>query len=236
MKELETMRIAKLVCFLLLFKKVAYQEWPRVPAVGGDWGPAAQHTLAAGAEGLSLSLYPPPPPPRLAPHTRTGVDRDRSLQCSQDSGACGRLETPSCSRWGGERGAGKAASSRESERPSPPPGLWPPWVSAMSALWPAAPRVVDPGLREAMLARLGVTRGQWRNPEMENFSTRTYGTSGLDNRPLFGETSAKDRIINLVVGSLTSLLILVTLIGAFVFPQLPPKPLNIFFCRLHLFE
>ncbi|XP_007118211.1 transmembrane protein 243 isoform X2 [Physeter macrocephalus] len=64
---------------------------------------------------------------------------------------------------------------------------------------------------------------------MENFSTRTYGTSGLDNRPLFGETSAKDRIINLVVGSLTSLLILVTLISAFVFPQLPPKPLNIFF-------
>ncbi|KAJ1062284.1 hypothetical protein K5549_012765 [Capra hircus] len=59
---------------------------------------------------------------------------------------------------------------------------------------------------------------------MEDFSTRTYGTSGLDNRPLFGETSAKDRIINLVVGSLTSLLILVTLIGAFVFPQLPPKP------------
>uniref|UniRef100_A0A8C0LAS7 Transmembrane protein 243 n=1 Tax=Canis lupus dingo TaxID=286419 RepID=A0A8C0LAS7_CANLU len=57
----------------------------------------------------------------------------------------------------------------------------------------------------------------------------TYGTSGLDNRPLFGETSAKDRIINLVVGSLTSLLILVTLISAFVFPQLPPKPLNIFF-------
>ncbi|XP_031235866.1 transmembrane protein 243 isoform X1 [Mastomys coucha] len=87
---------------------------------------------------------------------------------------------------------------------------------------------------------------------MEDFATRTYGTSGLDNRPLFGETSAKDssfhsgsspvqviwltnsclfqdRIINLVVGSLTTLLILVTLISAFVFPQLPPKPLNIFF-------
>lgn len=26
---------------------------------------------------------------------------------------------------------------------------------------------------------------------MEDFATRTYGTSGLDNRPLFGETSAK---------------------------------------------
>ncbi|XP_031446346.1 transmembrane protein 243 isoform X2 [Phasianus colchicus] len=38
-----------------------------------------------------------------------------------------------------------------------------------------------------------------------------------------------DRIINLVVGSLTFLLLLVTLISAFVFPQLPPKPVNIFF-------
>ncbi|RXM99133.1 Transmembrane protein 243 [Acipenser ruthenus] len=26
---------------------------------------------------------------------------------------------------------------------------------------------------------------------MEDFTTRTYGTSGLDNRPLFGETSAR---------------------------------------------
>ncbi|GAB5568499.1 transmembrane protein 243 [Prionailurus iriomotensis] len=39
---------------------------------------------------------------------------------------------------------------------------------------------------------------------MEDFTTRTYGTSGLDNRPLFGETSAKDRIINLVVDLLVS--------------------------------
>nr|XP_038042583.1 transmembrane protein 243 isoform X1 [Anas platyrhynchos] len=38
-----------------------------------------------------------------------------------------------------------------------------------------------------------------------------------------------DRIINLVVGSLTSLLLVVTLISAFVFPQLPPKPVNVFF-------
>uniref|UniRef100_A0A663LYH7 Transmembrane protein 243 n=1 Tax=Athene cunicularia TaxID=194338 RepID=A0A663LYH7_ATHCN len=38
----------------------------------------------------------------------------------------------------------------------------------------------------------------------------------------------QDRVINLVVGGLTSLL-LVTLISAFVFPQLPPKPVNIFF-------
>ena len=31
---------------------------------------------------------------------------------------------------------------------------------------------------------------------MDDFTTRTYGTSGLDNRPLFGETSAR-------VGALT---------------------------------
>nr|XP_056702067.1 transmembrane protein 243 isoform X2 [Euleptes europaea] len=47
---------------------------------------------------------------------------------------------------------------------------------------------------------------------MEEFTTRTYGTRGVDNRPLFGETSPR-----------------VTLISAFVFPQLPPKPLHIFF-------
>ncbi|CAM4479810.1 unnamed protein product, partial [Eretmochelys imbricata] len=64
---------------------------------------------------------------------------------------------------------------------------------------------------------------------MEDYTTRTYGTGGLDNRPLFGETSARDRIINLAVGSLTSLLLIVTLISAFIFPQLPPKPVNIFF-------
>lgn len=29
---------------------------------------------------------------------------------------------------------------------------------------------------------------------MEDFSTRIYGTSVLDNRPLFGETSAKVRV------------------------------------------
>uniref|UniRef100_A0A8C8VJS5 Transmembrane protein 243 n=1 Tax=Pelusios castaneus TaxID=367368 RepID=A0A8C8VJS5_9SAUR len=64
---------------------------------------------------------------------------------------------------------------------------------------------------------------------MEDYTARTYGTRGLDNRPLFGETSARDRIINVAVGSVTSLLVIVTLISAFVFPQLPPKPVNIFF-------
>ncbi|KAJ3612661.1 hypothetical protein NHX12_020926 [Muraenolepis orangiensis] len=47
---------------------------------------------------------------------------------------------------------------------------------------------------------------------MDDFSGRSYGTSGLDNRPLFGETSAW-----------------VTVISSFVFPSLPPHALNIFF-------
>uniref|UniRef100_A0A452US17 Transmembrane protein 243 n=1 Tax=Ursus maritimus TaxID=29073 RepID=A0A452US17_URSMA len=54
-------------------------------------------------------------------------------------------------------------------------------------------------------------------------------SSWLPHLNLFTVFFLWDRIINLVVGSLTSLLILVTLISAFVFPQLPPKPLNIFF-------
>ncbi|KAM5187535.1 transmembrane protein 243 isoform 4-T4 [Callospermophilus lateralis] len=68
---------------------------------------------------------------------------------------------------------------------------------------------------------------------MEDFPTRTYGTSGLDNRPLFGETSAKDRIINLVVGSLTSLLILdfVTCHGTLTRASTRPPKLNYVFLK-----
>ncbi|KAJ8261961.1 hypothetical protein GJAV_G00160470 [Gymnothorax javanicus] len=63
---------------------------------------------------------------------------------------------------------------------------------------------------------------------MDHFAPRNYGAAGMDNRPLFGETSPRDRIINLIVGGLTSLLVLVTVISSFVVPT-PPKPLNIFF-------
>uniref|UniRef100_A0A493TP69 Transmembrane protein 243 n=1 Tax=Anas platyrhynchos platyrhynchos TaxID=8840 RepID=A0A493TP69_ANAPP len=57
---------------------------------------------------------------------------------------------------------------------------------------------------------------------------------GVGLKPAPGQDHAsghdpEDRIINLVVGSLTSLLLVVTLISAFVFPQLPPKPVNVFF-------
>uniref|UniRef100_A0A4X2K6A7 Uncharacterized protein n=1 Tax=Vombatus ursinus TaxID=29139 RepID=A0A4X2K6A7_VOMUR len=60
---------------------------------------------------------------------------------------------------------------------------------------------------------------------MEKFATGTYGNSGLDNRPLLVDILARGHIIDLVVGSWTCLLILVTLISSFVFPQLPPTPL-----------
>ncbi|XP_054656354.1 transmembrane protein 243b isoform X1 [Dunckerocampus dactyliophorus] len=42
-------------------------------------------------------------------------------------------------------------------------------------------------------------------------------------------TLYKDRIVNLAVGGFTSLIVLVTVISSFVFPSLPPRPLNIFF-------
>ncbi|XP_063052221.1 transmembrane protein 243 [Engraulis encrasicolus] len=64
---------------------------------------------------------------------------------------------------------------------------------------------------------------------MDDFSSRTYGTGTLDNRPLFGENSARDRIFNLAVGGFTSLVVIVTIISSFVFPAPPPKGINIFF-------
>ncbi|XP_043318816.1 transmembrane protein 243 isoform X1 [Cervus canadensis] len=44
--------------------RVGLRQWPRVPAVGADRGPAAQHSLAARAEGLSLSPTPGTASPR----------------------------------------------------------------------------------------------------------------------------------------------------------------------------
>uniref|UniRef100_A0A3Q3WBH1 Uncharacterized protein n=1 Tax=Mola mola TaxID=94237 RepID=A0A3Q3WBH1_MOLML len=60
---------------------------------------------------------------------------------------------------------------------------------------------------------------------MDDFTTRTYGTSGLDNRPLFGETSARN-FVNLMY---SCFVFQVTVISSFFFPSLPPQPLNIFF-------
>ncbi|KAF3859357.1 hypothetical protein F7725_021756 [Dissostichus mawsoni] len=44
-----------------------------------------------------------------------------------------------------------------------------------------------------------------------------------------GGALQRDRIINLAVGGFTSLVVLVTVISSFVFPSLPPRPLNVFF-------
>lgn len=55
-----------------------------------------------------------------------------------------------------------------------------------------------------------------------------YSKSSNDvDRPLFGEARTKDRYLNYGVGAVTSLMVLETLISAFVFP-LPPKGLHIF--------
>ncbi|KAH9503590.1 hypothetical protein Btru_066926 [Bulinus truncatus] len=63
------------------------------------------------------------------------------------------------------------------------------------------------------------------------------------DRPLFGtpRASARDRVINLIFGVLTGIIVLVTLISAFVFPHWPPDGVNVFFafiivliCASHL--
>ncbi|XP_059179441.1 transmembrane protein 243-like [Physella acuta] len=65
-------------------------------------------------------------------------------------------------------------------------------------------------------------------------------TDPLD-RPLFGAPSSVDRVVNLVIGTVTGIIVLVTLISAFVFPQWPPDGVNVFFalvivliCASHL--
>ncbi|XP_027758877.1 transmembrane protein 243 [Empidonax traillii] len=66
---------------------------------------------------------------------------------------------------------------------------------------------------------------QMRQPFASNLvPTETSSLAGIQKCAL-----PTDRIINLVVGGLTTLLLVVTLISAFVFPQLPPKPVNVFF-------
>ncbi|KAG7333395.1 hypothetical protein KOW79_003530 [Hemibagrus wyckioides] len=65
--------------------------------------------------------------------------------------------------------------------------------------------------------------------KMDERMRRSYGTETLDSRLLFGETSAWNRLINLAVGGITSLLVIVTIISSFVFPTPAPNALNIFF-------
>ncbi|XP_064606258.1 transmembrane protein 243-like [Liolophura sinensis] len=54
-------------------------------------------------------------------------------------------------------------------------------------------------------------------------------------KPLFGEPKSRDRVANLVVGVLTSIAVLVTLISAFIFPQWPPNGVNVFFAIVIVF-
>lgn len=49
------------------------------------------------------------------------------------------------------------------------------------------------------------------------------------DRPLFGDRRPVDRVLNLVVGVFTGLVVLITLISAFAFPHWPPNGVNIFF-------
>lgn len=52
-------------------------------------------------------------------------------------------------------------------------------------------RPASPRRKSCWEARAREAGARLLNRAMDDFTTRTYGTSGLDNRPLFGETSAR---------------------------------------------
>ncbi|XP_014674140.1 PREDICTED: transmembrane protein 243-like [Priapulus caudatus] len=51
----------------------------------------------------------------------------------------------------------------------------------------------------------------------------------MADKPLFGESRPRDRMVNLIVGALTVILVVFTLISAFAFPSWPPLGLNVYF-------
>ncbi|KAL8558204.1 hypothetical protein ACOMHN_036293 [Nucella lapillus] len=55
------------------------------------------------------------------------------------------------------------------------------------------------------------------------------------DRPLFGERRPVDRVLNLIVGTFTALVVLVTLVSSVVFPKWPPNAINIFFALVIVF-
>ncbi|KAI8745503.1 transmembrane protein 243 [Biomphalaria glabrata] len=70
-----------------------------------------------------------------------------------------------------------------------------------------------------------------------------YRDTEAVDRPLFGTPSvnSRDRVINLIFGVLTGIIVMVTLVSAFVFPEWPPDGVNVFFaftilliCASHL--
>ncbi|ESO96168.1 hypothetical protein LOTGIDRAFT_188312 [Lottia gigantea] len=62
-----------------------------------------------------------------------------------------------------------------------------------------------------------------------------YEEANEIERPLFGEPRRADRVLNLVVGTFTSIVVLVTLVSAFAFPKWPPNGINIFFALIIVF-
>lgn len=50
---------------------------------------------------------------------------------------------------------------------------------------------------------------------------------GLE-KPLFGEARPRDRYFNYIIGGVTVLLVSETLISSLVFPEFPPKAINVF--------
>merc|ERR1712002_653735 len=59
-------------------------------------------------------------------------------------------------------------------------------------------------------------------------SESIIGYNDINVKPLFGESTRRDRFLNLVVGGFTSLLVTITLICGFVHPR-PPQVKNIYF-------
>lgn len=53
--------------------------------------------------------------------------------------------------------------------------------------------------------------------------------SQVTDKPLFGVAKRRDSVLNIFFGVLTSLLVMATVVGAFIFPSWPPNGINIFF-------
>ncbi|XP_038054086.1 transmembrane protein 243-like [Patiria miniata] len=57
----------------------------------------------------------------------------------------------------------------------------------------------------------------------------SYYENDAVQTPLFGERQTRDRVINLSLGVVTAILVTVTLVSAFIFPDWPPSIVNIAF-------
>lgn len=134
------------------------RQWPRVPAVGGDRGPAAQHTRSPRGRSLSLS-----PTPDTAPPHRRGPGP--ALQCSQDSRACARLETP---RFGlrAPGGPGRVARRCGAEAGSP--------FAAARARWPAGAGSPRAGTRAAWRGRDLIPQRRGRGGRRAGLCSRCF--------------------------------------------------------------